>query len=652
MEPVISLGNGVGSRELQLPGHATHARTSATQRLNRTVACFALDVLVLGTAYLCAFLLRFEGYPPPSMAQVMWMNMLLAVAMQYSILAALKVPRFSWSYISVRDLPPIVGGIAGATAVLLALRYGSAALVDEVPRLGGLMIPASVIVLDAVLATLGLVGARCLRRLQRHRRRRLESRPALPRTPAILVGAGTGGIMLLQELCDRADLGFVPVAFVDDDPLKVGRLIGGVRVAGTTAQLAAIAERYQAKVALITIASADNAAVHRIARKCDAAGLQAKIVPHMHEIATGRIRISQVRDVAIEDLLGRPAVVIENSTADTAVTGKVVLVTGAGGSIGSELCRQILGLRPKLLVLVERTENSLYEINRELAARQTQVRIAPELADVCDAARMAQIFDCHRPHAVFHAAAHKHVPMMELVPGEAIKNNVFGTKTVADLADRFAAERFILVSTDKAVNPSSVMGATKRLAELYIKELDARSNVRFTSVRFGNVMGSAGSVIPLFREQIAKGGPVTVTHPEMERFFMTIPEASKLVLEAAGLCDGGEVMVLDMGKPVKIRHLAEQMIRLSGFEPGEQIRIVYTGVRPGEKLHEELSLQEELVAPTTCQKLLVWRGVSAPQPMAMILHQLGSPGPTPEAIRHTLRKVLPEYGQGEPASIH
>jgi FlaA1/EpsC-like NDP-sugar epimerase len=465
----------------------------------------------------------------------------------------------------------------------------------------------------------------------------------------VLIGAGVGGRLLLQELGEHGDLGYQPVAFVDDDKEKAGRLVGGIRVVGTTADLPAIAARFCAKVALITIPSAGGREINRIVDRCKAAGLQTKIVPHLYEIVSGRVRISQLRDIAIEDLLGRDPVVIENSAAPAAVEDRVVMVTGAGGSIGSELCRQLLHMRPSRLLLVERTENSLYEIHRELIAGDLADRVVPELADVCDAERMAELFAAHRPHLVFHAAAHKHVPMMERVPCEAIKNNVFGTKTVADLADRFGVERFVFVSTDKAVRPASVMGATKRLAELYLKDLAAKSRVRYVSVRFGNVMGSAGSVIPLFREQIAKGGPVTVTHELMDRFFMTIPEACRLVLEAAGLCEGGEVMLLDMGKPVRIKELAENMIRLSGYEPNSQIPIAITGMRPGEKLHEELSLPEEMVDGTRCKKLFVWRGGPA-RPMPAILERLRAPGHTPDEVRRTLREVLPEYSFAEPAA--
>jgi FlaA1/EpsC-like NDP-sugar epimerase len=355
--------------------------------------------------------------------------------------------------------------------------------------------------------------------------------------------------------------------------------------------------------------------------------------------------------VAIEDLLGRPPVEIRDSLAPAVIRGRVALVTGAGGSIGSELCRQILALGPAKLVLLERSENALYEIRRDLVRHAGAAELVDALADVGDERRVEEVFAEHRPQVIFHAAAHKHVPITEANPGEAVKNNLFGTKVVADLALRYACERFVLISTDKAVRPTSVMGATKRLAELYVCEINARGPVRFTVVRFGNVLGSSGSVIPLFREQIAKGGPVTVTHPEMQRYFMTIPEAARLVLEAAGMGNGGEVMVLDMGEPIRIRTLAEQMIQLSGFRPGEDIEVRYIGLRPGEKLSEELVHDAATLRPTACKGICVSLE-SEPKPdihaMFALLRELPD---EPEAVRELLGKILPEYSPGRGASL-
>jgi FlaA1/EpsC-like NDP-sugar epimerase len=604
-----------------------------------------VDTAVLSLAIWLAFALRFEG----DLGGLRFTRLLiawpLAVGLQVSMLAAFGVPRFSWSFVGLREFTPVCRAILAAAAVLLAMRYGLDALVSRGSALRFLEIPVSIILIDGALALLGLAGMRGLRRLQTERAASAAAQ-SVAAVRTILVGAGYSGSWLAQELRRRPALGIDPVAFVDDDPLKTGTVLHGLSVAGTSADLAEIARTFRAEMVLIAIASRDGGSVQRITQVAEAAGLRVKIIPTLVEILSGKLRISQIRDVAVEDLLGRPPVVLEGSAAARALRGRVVLVTGAGGSIGSELCRQILTVEPSRLILLERCENNLYEIHRELVLTDPE-RVVPALADVRDEDRIRQVFAEHRPNVVFHAAAHKHVPMLEENPAEAVLNNVFGTRVVADVAAESGVERFVLISTDKAVNPSSVMGATKRLAELYVRELNGRCAGRFVSVRFGNVAGSVGSVIPLFREQIAKGGPVTVTHPDMERFFMTIPEASRLVLEAAGLGEGGETMLLDMGEPIKIRKLAEQMVRLSGFEPGVDIQIRFTGIRPGEKLQEELARDDEsAVALGECEKVFVWRGGGGTAvPMAVALQRLreAATANSHGAIKAALREILPEY---------
>ena len=610
---------------------------------------FTVDLTILSSAIWLAFLLRFEGDLGRGHLQDVLLAWPWVIGLQYLCFALQKVPRFAWSLISVRETLPIVRATGAAAAVLLVVRYGGAPFVGHLPALDHLIVPASVIIIDAVLALLGMVGARTLRRLQTEARRR---RRHGSRTPArtLLVGAGRAGQLLARELELRPDLGLQAIGFLDDDPNMRDQIVHGIPVLGTIPELPAVAARHGAQLVLITIAAINRRTMQRILELCKDAQLQTKIVPKVGEILEGRFTISQIRDVAIEDLLGRASVVIQDSAAPAVVAGKVVLVTGAGGSIGSELCRQILALSPRTLVLVDRTENSLYEIHREIAAVAGGAEVVPAIADICDAERMRDLFERYHPHTVFHAAAHKHVPMMELNPGEAIKNNVFGTRNVAGLAQHYGSERFVLISTDKAVNPTSVMGATKRLAELCIQSLDALGPCRFVSVRFGNVLSSAGSVIPLFREQIGRGGPVTVTHPDMERFFMTIPEASRLVLEAAGLCHGGDVMVLDMGEPIRIVTLAEQMIRLSGFEPHEEIEIVFTGVRPGEKLTEELIQDGESLEPTGVEKIYRWRGASAPASIGPALELLSRASSDPDEIKARLATALPEYRGLDPRS--
>jgi FlaA1/EpsC-like NDP-sugar epimerase len=471
-------------------------------------------------------------------------------------------------------------------------------------------------------------------------------REEAPRSPTLLVGAGQGGVLIAQEIARRPDLGILPVAFVDDDPVKQGAVIHGIKVQGTTQDLLRLAQRHRAKQALITISNAPGSAIRRVTESCKDAGLTVKIVPGAYEIVGGRVNLSRMREVAIEDLLRREQVKLNAESVAHVVRGQPVVVTGAGGSIGSELCRQVAAYRPSRLVLVERAENNLFEIHSELHGRFPDLEVVPCVADITDVQRVTQVFRDHRPMIVFHAAAHKHVPMMEWNPAEAVKNNVLGTQVVADLADSLAVERFVMVSTDKAVNPTSVMGATKRAAELYVQALSLRSATHFSTVRFGNVLGSTGSVIPIFRRQIQNGGPITVTHPDMTRYFMTIPEAAQLIMQAGALSQGGETFILDMGQPVRIIDLAHDLIRLSGLEPDKDIEVRFTGVRPGEKLFEELSTMSEGIERTTHPKIFTGTYDSPHLPgLRAQFETLGALCRTAnaEAIRQALTQLVPGY---------
>ena len=402
---------------------------------------------------------------------------------------------------------------------------------------------------------------------------------------------------LRRNSCVGPTWGCSPSVSSTTIPSNKGRSCTGSKCSGPVPTSSASPRDLGVREALITISSAPGSEIRRITERCAEAGLKAKIVPGTYQIVGGRVNLSRIRDVAIEDLLRREPITLDTESVAGVVRGRPVVVTGAGGSIGSELCRQVAAYGPSCLVLVERSENALFEIHSELSRRFADVEAVPCVADVTDVPRIAQIFAQFRPATVFHAAAHKHVPMMEWNAAEAVKNNIIGTRIVADLADRFAVERFVMISTDKAVNPSSIMGATKRAAELYVQALSGTSATHFATVRFGNVLGSAGSVIPIFRRQIRLGGPVTVTHPDMTRYFMTIPEAVQLVIQAAALSRGGETFILDMGAPVRIVDLANDLIRLSGLEPDRDIEIHFTGVRPGEKLFEELSMSERKPRP-------------------------------------------------------
>jgi FlaA1/EpsC-like NDP-sugar epimerase len=436
------------------------------------------------------------------------------------------------------------------------------------------------------------------------------------------------------------------VGFLDDNREKLHADIHGVRVLGAIDRLPEVVVGRDVDEVILAVPSATGPQMRRIVDLCKAANVRFKTMPGVDQLIDGRVSLNQVRNVAIDDLLGRDPVKLDMNAIGDAIEGHVVMVTGAGGSIGSELCRQVARFSPAALLLVERTENSLFEIHRELIGKGlSPSALIPCVADVVDASRMEALFALHKPTVVIHAAAHKHVPMMEWNPGEAVKNNVGGTRTLAELAHRHQVERFVMVSTDKAVNPTSVMGATKRVAEICVQSLSQQSRTRFVTVRFGNVLGSAGSVIPIFKEQIAAGGPVTVTHPEMKRYFMTIPEASQLVLQAGTMGEGGEIFILDMGEPVKIADLARDLITLSGFTPGEDIEIAFTGMRPGEKLFEELSVDAEAAVKTAHPKIFV--GKFRPYEWDRVLkgtdRLLAVAGQPAAEVRAALRVLVPEY---------
>lgn len=601
-----------------------------------------LDSFVLSIAFWLAFLFRFEFAIPAIELKRLLLNWPYVIVLQYLSLWLFGVPQLSWRYMMMRDALRIGAAISVSSFVLLAIRI----VLERLTISHLLIIPLGVLAMSYVLGFLGLVGARAGWRIRCEIEDRKKRSIEGDLVRVILIGAGQAGVVVAREIANRPDLGLKPIGFVDDDPLKSGIRIGGLSVLGKTEDIAAIAARKRVTRILITIANAPGRQIRRITDLCRRAGLDTKIIPGIYEIVGNHVNLSRIREVAIEDLLGREPVQMDEGVIGSAIRSRIVLVTGAGGSIGSELCRQICRFGPERLLLVERFENALFEIHRELAAAFPQVPIEPHVADVCDTARMTHIFEARKPGIVFHAAAHKHVPMMEWNPGEAVKNNVGGSRVIALLSDRFNVERCVLISTDKAVNPSSVMGATKRVAEIYMQSLSQRSSTRFVTVRFGNVLGSAGSVIPIFRQQIAAGGPVTVTHPEMTRFFMTIPEASQLVLQAGAMGDGGEIFILDMGEPVRIVDLARDLITLSGLRPDKDIAIKFSGVRPGEKLFEELSTNSEHADKTKHPKVFIGRiephewevvesGVSR-------LCELADTGEADE-IRQALVKLVPEY---------
>jgi FlaA1/EpsC-like NDP-sugar epimerase len=572
-------------------------------RLLRTVQLL-LTVGVLAGAFLLACLIRFEGHVPPYILGGARWTLPLIVGLQMACLVAVGPRRSSWRYINLAEALRLVAAVTLAAGVVgLARALGDwwewwPLLPDEA------VIPWGVQALDLCLSCVGLIGMRVVRRLLHERRRRS---PAPRRTPTMLVGAGRAGAMVAREIAARPEVGIAPVGFLDDDPGLWGLNVGRVPVLGPTERLGELARRHGAEQVLITIAKGSGAAIRRIRKRCEECGLPVKIIPPLHEIVNGAIDLSCIRKVVIEALLHREPVRLDDDDIHASLRGRRVLVTGAGGSIGSDLCREVCRFGTATLILVEQAENSLFQIHRQLIRAAPEVRVLPCIADICDRARMRQLFASLRPEVVFHAAAHKHVPLMESNASEAIKNNVLGTAGLVDLADDQRVEQFVMISTDKAVKPSSIMGASKRAAELYVQSFARQARTRFVTVRFGNVLGSNGSVVPLFQEQIARGGPVTVTHPEMRRYFMTIPEACQLVLQAAAMGRGGEIFILDMGEPVKIVDLARDLISLSGLVPDKDVEIRFTGLRPGEKLSEELFLPEEAVQTTRHPRILVGR---------------------------------------------
>jgi FlaA1/EpsC-like NDP-sugar epimerase len=603
-----------------------------------------LDLILLTASFLFACLIRFEGDVPPFVVEGLSATVPMAAGVQFLCLAVLAPRRSMWRHLSLTDALRVAGALTLAGVLLAIWRVSSTS--------GSLpwswmkhVIPWGVIVFDLLVGCVGLIGVRVACRLLSERRNRRQG-PDSPRQPTLLIGAGRAGAMVVREIAARPEIGLEPVGFLDDDLSLMGLRVSGVPVLGPTDRIAELARRCGARQVLITIANGSVGDLRRISRLCRECGLPVKIIPPPHEIVGGRINLARIRPIAVEDLLPRDPVRLAGEDIRATLRGRRVCATGAGGSIGSELCRTVCGFGVGSLILIERAENSLFEIHRQLVQAFPEVRVVPCLADIRDPARMNQLFDALNPEVIFHAAAHKHVPLMESNPCEAIKNNVLGTAALARLAHERGVDQFVMISTDKAVKPSSVMGASKRVAELFVQAFAQKSRTRFITVRFGNVLGSNGSVVPLFREQIARGGPVTVTHPEMRRYFMTIPEACQLVLQAAVLGTGGEIFILDMGEQIKIVDLARNLICLSGLVPDEDVQIQFTGLRPGEKLSEELFSHEEDVRKTSHPRIFVGR--LEPPDWTIISRQVEELGELAiandiERMHAKLREIVPDY---------
>ncbi len=550
------------------------------------------DTCMVPVAWLLAFWLRYNlGSFPEQIWSMAVHTLLMVTAIQMSVALWVGCYRGMWRFASIRDLMRIVNAVVIGTLIILSCIFLTTRLVN---------MPRAVFPLYMLLLMCCWGGPRLGYRIMRDyfsRKKQFER--------VLIIGAGRAGEGLARDLLRDQQNRYKPVAFLDDDLKRRGKDIHGIRVVGQIAQLEKYAKRFEVTLVMIAIPSATTQQMQEIVASCERQQLSFRTLPSLADLAENRITINQLRNVEIEDLLGRDPVALDWQLIGKAIAGQAVLVTGGGGSIGSELCRQLANQQPRHLVIVEQCEYNLYQMTQELSQSFPNLHLTDILADVGDAKFMNKALNQHRPDLIFHAAAFKHVPILEDQLFAAVKNNIFTTRTIADLALQYRVKSFVMVSTDKAVNPTNIMGLSKRIAEMYCQNLNTRGDTKFITVRFGNVLGSTGSVVPLFRKQLEAGGPITVTHPEMQRYFMTIPEATSLILESSVIGEGGEIFVLDMGEPVRIAYLAEQMIRLAGKEPNKDVEIRYTGVRPGEKLFEELFHDSEDLNPTNHQKIFL-----------------------------------------------
>ena len=614
-------------KEIKRPFHAQKALR---------VACLVLaDLILINLSAFLALYIRFEFDFRQLYATTFLRDMLIYAGINSActilIFHILKLYNSLWEFASVSEL---VRTALGCFFSAVFYMVGMFMLHLTVPR----SFPAIYMLILCLLCGALRLSYRCVRRTRAGLRSEGEKR-------TMLIGGGQAGAIALREFQTSPRSENKVVCIIDDAPNKVGSYLGGVKIVGGRSAIARMAEKYDIDEIILAIPSASRQEKLQILNYCHNTSCTLRTLPGICQLANGEVRIEQIREVDIEDLLGRETVKIDLDEVAAYITGKTVLVTGGGGSIGSELCRQAAAQRPKRLIIFDIYENNAYDIQMELRRTHPELDLVVLIGSVRDRERVMQVFDRYRPDLVCHAAAHKHVPLMETSPFEAIKNNVFGTYNVAQAADRFGTQRFILISTDKAVNPTNVMGASKRLCEMIVQMMNDRSATEYVAVRFGNVLGSAGSVIPLFRKQIRSGGPVTVTDKRVIRYFMTIPEAVQLIFQAGAYARGGEIFVLDMGEPVRIDDLARNMIRLSGFEPDVDIPIVYTGLRPGEKLYEELLLSGEGMQKTKNDLIYIGHEIAfdpaAFEENLMLLRAI--PESDEPALRAKLRELVPTF---------
>ncbi len=606
-----------------------------SQLVIRRMYFVALDICCIIAANILALLLRFDlnvnkiesGY-----LDTMWDFLPLNILVTLILFGIFRLYHSIWLFAGISELESIVAAsvLSGLVQIL-----GYTILDVSYPRSCYL----SYVMFLMALTTITRFSYRFVRRVRRKRNLSKEG------TNVMIIGAGQAGSLLIREMVNSDYLDKKVKCIIDDAPEKQGIFVDGIKVVGNRYDILSAVEKYEIKEINIAMPSAPKKMIKELLDICKETGCEIKILPGLYQFVNGDVNVSSLRKVEVEDLLGRDPINVDIEAIMGYVTGKVVLVTGGGGSIGSELCRQIASHNPKQLIIVDIYENNAYEIQQELIRKYPKLNLLVLIASVRNTNRMDYIFKTYRPDIVYHAAAHKHVPLMETSPNEAIKNNVFGTLKTVQAADKYGTKRFVLISTDKAVNPTNIMGATKRMCEMIVQTYNKRSKTEFVAVRFGNVLGSNGSVIPLFKQQIEAGGPVTVTHPDIIRYFMTIPEAVSLVLQAGAYAKGGEIFVLDMGEPVKILDLATNLIRLSGYIPGEDIEIKFTGLRPGEKLYEELLMEEEGMQDTENRLIHIGKPIELDEEKFLKeLDELYNVAlQEPVDIRSMVQKIVPTY---------
>lgn len=610
----------------------------------RTSVKFLLDLAIWTAATPLAFLIRLDTEVGEYAAAVVALS-LVALSVKAGIIYFFRFHRQSWQKVSFADPYVLLKGVGFGSLILLATAFLlNPYLIQSIPR--------SIPLIDGMLGLLFLAGTRCLSRFVYDWRSRRATDGVARRV--IIVGAGESGAMMARELLRHPDGRVAPVGFLDDDSQKQRQSLMGLKVLGRIKELTKVVDQTAAVEVIIAVPSAAGPLVRRVVSLAREAQVSYRIMPSIYDILSGKVPITKVRDVDVADLLGRDAVHLDLEKASAYVKDRVVLVTGAGGSIGGEIVRQLAHFEPRQVILLGRGENSLFELERDLQRSAPELCTCTIVGNVRDERKLDHVFDRFAPQVVFHAAAHKHVPLMELNPDEAVFNNIAGTKNLVELALKHQVQRFVNISTDKAVNPTSVMGASKRVAEYVVEGASrkAGSGQCFVSVRFGNVLGSRGSVVPLFQEQIRNGGPVTITHPDMTRYFKTIPEAAGLVLHAAGIGENGRIYVLDMGKPVKIVDLARHLIHLSGLEPDVEIEIQCTGVRPGEKLYEELLTAEEGTVASNHEGIFIANNAALPLDgqLEALLQDLFDAGARRDAgaVRRILKRLIPSYKPNGP----